>query len=136
MEKPSQKKPIQARDSQDPQRQSTVFKRARAGSRYKLELEDELVQGKAEDLFREVIQAFESGATEVVLDLRRVQYLDTAALQSLVRIFKYAQGKSGLKFVLLAVEGRLLDILKTCRFDKFMTITQDESVVKDDWVQG
>lgn len=136
MEKPSQKKPIIAREPQDQQHQSTVFKKSHAGSRCKLELEDELVQGNAEELFREVIQAFESGTTEVILDLRRVQYLDTAALQSLVRIFKYAQGKSGLKFVVLAVEGRLLDILKTCRFDKFMTITQDESVVKDDWVQG
>ena len=110
-------------------------RKAISGNRCMLSLKGELKHGNADDLYQEVIQLFESGATELVLDFRELTYCDTTGLQSLVRIYKYVQEYSNFSFTILVHEDELNNILRTCRFDKFMKITHDESIAAGDWRQ-
>jgi anti-anti-sigma factor len=98
-----------------------------SGDRCKLSLSGELKHGNAEYLFTNVQELFESGCTFVILDLKDVSYCDTAGLQSLVQVYKYLQSKKGLTFRIYATDGVVMDTLRTCRFDKFLQITQDAS---------
>ena len=110
-----------------------LFKRAYSGDRCILALEGELRHGNSEELYLEVLRLFQSGVTDLILDFRELAYCDTAGLQSLVRIFKYTQDSDTLKYVILVDENELYDILRTCRFDKFMDISLDASIIEGDW---
>jgi anti-anti-sigma factor len=110
-----------------------VFRRAFIGNRCKLSLLGELKHGDSEGLYREVIGLFDSGVNDLLLDFTSLDYVDTAGLQSLVRIYKYVSDNGGLTFRMLVLEGELLEILRTCRFDRFIDITQDRSLAEGDW---
>jgi anti-anti-sigma factor len=117
-------------DDREPQ---LKLSRAFAGNRCKLSLTGELKHGNAEFLFTSVQELFDSGCTELVLDLSHVSYCDTAGLQSFVQIYKYIQGKPDLLFNIFVPEGIVMDTLRTCRFDKFLHITQDEAEISGEW---
>jgi len=112
-----------------------MFSKTYSGDRCMLSLEGELRHGNSEELYQEVLRLFEAGVIDLLLDFRNLSYCDTAGLQSLVRIYKYVQENQGLKFSILVIPGELQDILKTCRFDKFMHITDDEAVACADFQQ-
>jgi anti-anti-sigma factor len=110
-----------------------IFDKAYAGDRCMVGVAGELRQAYAESLFKEAVLVYKSGVKDLILDFRRLEYADTAGLQNLVRIFKYSRENEGLRFAILAQPGDILDILKTCRFDKFIRISQDEDEFKDNW---
>jgi anti-anti-sigma factor len=112
---------------------SLVLGKAYAGDRCMMALIGELRYYSAESLFEEVVRIFESGVKDLILDFRKVDYADTAGLQNLVRIYKYVDGKADLKFSILAQDGDIMNILRTCRFDKFIHITKDETEFRDNW---
>ncbi len=112
-----------------------AFRRAFSGDKCMLSLAGELRHGNSEELFSETVRLYESGVTDLILDFRTLDFCDTAGLQSLVRIYKYVQDNSKLSFVILVHEGELDTILRTCRFDKFMHITHDDSIAAGDWQQ-
>jgi len=116
-------------------RMSSLLKiqRLYIGDRCKISLSGELRHGNAEHLLANVQDAFESGSREVLLDFSRVEYCDTAGLQSLVQIFKYVQSNQGWKFWIYAPEGMVMETLQTCRFDKFLDITQNPADLEGDW---
>ena len=107
-----------------------------SGKRCKLALEGELKHGNSDELYQEVLRLFQSGVTDLILDFRNLSYCDTAGLQSMVRIYKYTQEYPSYKFVILVQESELYDILRTCRFDKFMEISVDDAIAQGDWTQG
>jgi len=112
-----------------------TLKRAYSGDRCKLTLAGELRHDNSEELYTEVVQLFDSGVTDLILDFLTLEYVDTAGLQSLVRIYKHVSDKDNLQFKVLTCKGELLEILKTCRFDKFINITQDTAVADGNWQQ-
>jgi anti-anti-sigma factor len=91
----------------------------------------ELRHGSAEYLFEATVNIFELGVTNLIIDFREVSYADTIGLQNLVKLFKYVQARGNLKFCIFVSDGDLREVLRTCRFDKFINITQDESVLWD-----
>ncbi len=113
-----------------------VLRRQFDDKRCLLSIEGELRHHNTEQLINEVFKLFEFGIKELVLDWRKVDYCDTAGLQTLVQIYKYVQDNPELSFTLYAEEGSLMDTLRTCRFDKFITITQDQSSLSGDWHKG
>lgn len=113
--------------------QMLVFKRAFASERCMLSLIGELRHTLAESLFEEVIRLYESGIKNLVLDFRKLEYADTVGLQNLVRIYKYVANNDGISFSILAPDGEILDILRICRFDKFIDIRQDLNEFDGDW---
>ena len=110
------------------------FLKYELGERMKLALVGELRHGNAESLYLRIQEAFDAGAKNILLDLGGVTYCDTAGLQALVKVYKYLQDKPGLVFRIFAPEGFVMETLQTCRFDKFLSITQDPKEVKGDWV--
>jgi len=104
--------------------------------RCRLSLVGEVRHGSAESLLGKVQEMFESGCRYVLLDLSEVSYCDTAGLQSLVQIYKYLQGRTDLTFIIFAPEGMVMETLRTCRFDKFLQITQDMSILNEGWQPG
>ncbi len=113
--------------------QNLMFKRAFASEKCMLSLIGELRQTLAESLFEEAIRLYESGIKNLVLDFRKLEYADTVGLQNLVRIYKYVDENDGISFSILAPRGEILDILRICRFDKFIDIRQDLNELEDDW---
>ena len=113
-----------------------IFDRAYAGDRCMVAIIGDLRQAYAESLFDEAVGLFKSGVKDLILDFRKLDYTDTAGLQNLVRIYKYSKENVGLRFAILTRPGVILDILKTCRFDKFIHISQDESEFNDNWQEG
>jgi len=110
-----------------------LFRKAYSGNRCMLALEGELKHGNSEELYKEVLGLFQAGVSDLILDFRNLSYCDTAGLQSLVRIYKYTEDYPNLKYVILVEENELYDILRTCRFDKFMEISLDPSITEGDW---
>ena len=106
------------------------------GERCMISLDGELRHGNADVLFDEAVRIFESGTKSLVLDWRNLTYCDTAGLQSLVQIYKYVQNEKELELILYTAEGTLLETLRTCRFDKFIKISQDKSDLDGNWKQG
>ena len=104
--------------------------------RCRLSLVGEVRHGSAESLLGKVLEMFESGCRYVLLDLSEVSYCDTAGLQSLVQIYKYLQGRTDLTFIIFAPEGMVMETLRTCRFDKFLQITQDMNILNEGWQPG
>src|SRR4030065_1006057 len=92
-----------------------VFRRAFSGDHCKLSLLGELRHENSDDLFREVVNLFNSGVNDLLLDFASLDYIDTAGLQSLVKIYKHVTDSGHLKFRMLVIEGDLLEILRTCR---------------------
>ena len=109
------------------------FQKYVSGERTKLALSGELRHGNAESLYVKIQESFDSGTKSMILDLAGVTYCDTAGLQSLVKVYKYLQDKPGLKFRIFAPKGFVMETLQTCRFDKFLDITQDSGEVAGDW---
>lgn len=105
------------------------FAKKLIGLKCMLSIRGELRHGNSEQLTDEVFGIFNDGVTELVLDCRELNYTDTMGMQCLVRIYKHMQKNPGLKFALFVPEGYLLEVLHTCRFDKFINITQDDSVL-------
>jgi anti-anti-sigma factor len=93
----------------------------------------ELKHGQSEIVFDEAVQIFGSGSSELVIDLRPLNYCDTSGLQSIVRIYKYVRNDPSLKFTLLIKAGDLADVLHTCRFDQFIDISFDPSIISAEW---
>lgn len=112
-----------------------VIGKAYAGERCMMTIIGELRHFSTESVFEEVITIFESGVKDLILDFRRLRYADTAGLQNLVRIYKYVEGNPGLHFSVLTQPGEIMNVLKTCRFDKFINISQDENEFTDDWLE-
>lgn len=109
------------------------FRRAFASRKCMLSLIGELRHILAESLFEEVIRLYESGIKDLILDFRKLEYADTVGLQNLVRIYKYVDENDDISFSILAPDGEILDILRICRFDKFIDIRQDLNEFDDDW---
>ena len=110
-----------------------VIERSYQGDRCRLALSGELRHDNSSQLFSEVIGLFDSGVTDLLLDFLGLDYVDTAGLQSLVRIYKHVSDNENLKFRILAHEGEMMEILRTCRFDKFIPITLDPDEASGDW---
>ncbi|MCX6647736.1 MAG: STAS domain-containing protein [bacterium] len=113
-----------------------IFDRSYAGDRCMMAVVGELRQAHAESLFDEAVRLFKSGVKDLILDFRKLDYADTAGLQNLVRIYRYAKENDGMQFSILTQTGDIIDILITCRFDKFIHISQDEGEFKDNWQEG
>ncbi|MBM3564650.1 MAG: STAS domain-containing protein [Alphaproteobacteria bacterium] len=60
----------------------------------------------------------------VVVDLSRVNYIDSSGVASLIEAFQKAR-KSGRKFVLAAVSAGAMRVLNLARMDKVFTICAD-----------
>jgi anti-anti-sigma factor len=103
------------------------------GDRCKLTLVGELKHENSDSLYRFSKEIFESGSNDLVIDFRKLEYVDTAGLQSLVRVYKHVASSENLSFIVLAREGELMDILRTCRFDKFINITLDPAAADGVW---
>jgi anti-anti-sigma factor len=113
-----------------------IFDLSYAGDRCMMAVVGELRQAYAESLFDEAVGLFKSGVKDLILDFRKLDYADTAGLQNLVRIYRYAKENDGMQFSILTQTGDILDILKTCRFDKFIHISLDEGEFRDNWQEG
>ncbi len=101
--------------------------------RCKLTLVGELKHENSDSLYRFAMEIFESGSNDLVIDFRKLEYIDTAGLQSLVRVYKHVVKNEDLSFIVITREGELMDILRTCRFDKFINITLDPAAADGDW---
>ena len=113
-----------------------AFTRYFDGDRCLLAVAGELKHGQTHVLYDEVVSIFESGVRDVIIDLRDVSYTDTVGLQNLVMIYKYVKDNERLDFSVLVPEGEIWEILVSCRFDKFINITRDESTITGDWLQS
>ena len=132
-EKPGHVPPGSSRDSNGQESQLQYLK-YKLGERTKLALAGELRHGNAESLYFRILEAFDAGAKNILLDLGEVTYCDTAGLQALLKVYKYLQDKPALAFRIFAPEGFVMETLQTCGFDKFLNITQDPGELKGDWV--
>ena len=116
------------------EKQELTYRTEYDGDRCRLTLVGELKHENSDSLFRKAQGLFETGVSELVIDFRRLEYVDTAGLQSLVRVYKHVNRHEKLSFIVIAKEGELMDIFRTCRFDKFINITLDPAAGDGDWI--
>jgi len=110
-----------------------VFEHEKSGNREILILKGEVTRGDSESVYQEIMELFADGITEVLLDLRKLEYVDTTGLQNLVKVYKHIESNPDLDFKILVQDGELRNILQTCRFDRFIDITADSAVCKNPW---
>jgi len=106
------------------------------GDKCRLSVVGELKQEHANILYEEAVNAFDIGARHLIVDFSETDYADTIGLQNLVLIFKHVSTNPDLKLEVYVPEGELMEILRTCRFDKFIDIHNDEAVLSGNWQPG
>ena len=90
-----------------------------------ISLRGELRQQDGQTLFEKACSHYENGAKQVILDFSELRYCDSAGLESLVQIYKYVRERDGLALKIYTGEGPIVEIFKTCRFDKFLDIVKE-----------
>jgi anti-anti-sigma factor len=103
------------------------------GNRFRLTLVGELIQGYSANLFTAAKEIIGKGFSDLIIDLDGISYCDTSGLQSLVQVYKFSSLNDSSNVTIFAKDGFVLQTLRTCRFDKFMTITHDPTVFEGDW---
>lgn len=91
-----------------------------------VEVKGRLELGQPEQTFRHTIQKLrEAGAARVAVDLSGVDYIDSAGVGALVRIFNSFQ-QSGGRCRFFAPSKRVLQLLRMVRLDTVLELAEDE----------
>ena len=88
-----------------------------------VELEGEVDLSRAPELRRMLLDCVARGR-DVIVDLSRVSYIDSAGIASLVEALQLA-GKNAIKFGLVAISAEALRVFQLARLDKVFTIHAD-----------
>lgn len=92
-------------------------------------LDGDLDAGSAGEIQRMFMGAIEDGGSSVLLDLERVNYLDSSGLAALVKLYKEIRTRGG-ALALCAVQRDALKIFQLTRLDKIFTIFPDVHAAK------
>ena len=76
--------------------------------------------------FRDILEGQDSpNSSGVIINLERVNFLDSSGLGALVRISRKIQGKRGF-LKLVGVKGEVLNLLKASTLDRYFDIYETE----------
>lgn len=89
-------------------------------------LEGDLDAGSAADIQGRFLSELSSGGSSFLLDLEKVNYIDSSGLAALVKFYKEVRTKGG-TLALCAVQRDAMKIFQLTRLDKIFTIFPDES---------
>ncbi len=92
-------------------------------------LDGDLDAGSAGDIQSQFMGALEDGGSSFLLDLERVNYLDSSGLAALVKFYKEIRTRGG-ALALCAVQRDALKIFQLTRLDKIFTIFPDANTAK------
>ena len=88
-----------------------------------VQLEGEIDLSRAPELRKTLLDCVARGR-DVLVDLSRVSYIDSAGIASLVEALQLA-GKNTIKFGLVAISAEALRVFQLARLDKVFTIHAD-----------
>lgn len=94
-----------------------------------LRLDGDLDAGSAAGIQATFLDAVEKGGTSFLLDLERVNYIDSSGLAALVKLYKEIRTRGG-TLALCAVQRDALKIFQLTRLDKIFTIFPDSSAAR------
>lgn len=92
-------------------------------------LEGDLDSGSAAEIQGRFLGELGTGGSAFLLDLEKVNYIDSSGLAALVKFYKEVRTKGG-TLALCAVQRDAMKILQLTRLDKIFTIFPDESAAK------
>jgi anti-sigma B factor antagonist len=91
-----------------------------------VDLSGKITIGEGDSLLRErVTEILESGKKNILLNLERVSYMDSAGIGELVACFKRAREKGGIVKLLRPV-GKVMDLLVLTKLEEVFENFQDE----------
>ena len=88
--------------------------------------EERLVYAMLSSFFSEVSGVIEAGATKLVIDLSRVDYIDSASVGCLMDVYRLIDERSG-KIKLVGLQERVETMVSMTGLHNFMEIFRDES---------
>lgn len=96
-----------------------------------LSLEDALLTAQtAPDLKSELVRLNALGHKNVVVDLQKVDFVDSSGLSALLVGNRLAQKSNGV-FVLSGVKPGVMKILQICQLDSVLNIIHNENEIED-----
>ncbi len=97
------------------------------GDIWVLDLQGRITVGEGNIMLREVVtNLLEKGSKKILLNFRRVGYIDSAGLGELVRTHISVQRQGG-KLKMVNLDQRVQDLLKATRLQKVFDVYQDEA---------
>jgi anti-sigma B factor antagonist len=94
-----------------------------------LHLDGDLDAGSAGEIQTTFLNVLEKGGSSLLLDLERVNYLDSSGLAALVKLYKEIRTRGG-TLALCAVQRDALKIFQLTRLDKIFTIFPDADAAR------
>lgn len=92
-------------------------------------LEGDLDAGSAADIQGRFLGELSQGGQSFLLDLEKVNYIDSSGLAALVKFYKEVRTKGG-TLALCSVQRDAMKIFQLTRLDKIFTIFPDETAAK------
>jgi anti-sigma B factor antagonist len=87
-------------------------------------LDGDLDSGSAAEMQNRFMKSLDSGQTSFLVDLEKVNYLDSSGLAALVKLYKEIRTRGG-SLALCAVQRDAMKIFQLTRLDKIFTIYPD-----------
>jgi anti-sigma B factor antagonist len=94
-----------------------------------LHLDGDLDAGSAGEIQTKFLDAISKGGSSFLLDLERVNYLDSSGLAALVKLYKEIRTRGG-TLALCAVQRDAMKIFQLTRLDKIFTIFPDAAAAR------
>ncbi len=79
-----------------------------------------------QDFQDSVFPALDEQLTTIGINMEDVNFIDSSGIGKLVQVANLAKGKN-IKFYLIDIQGRVLQLLKSVRLDSFFTIIDKHS---------
>jgi len=95
-----------------------------------VDIEGKITIGEGDMVLRDrVVELLDKGHTQIVLNLERVTYMDSAGIGELVACYKRAKEKGG-NVKLLSPSGKVLDLLTLTKLEEvFETYKQEQEAI-------
>jgi len=92
-------------------------------------LDGDLDSGSAADMQNRFMKAVDAGGTSFLVNLEKVNYLDSSGLAALVKLYKEVRTRGG-SLALCSVQRDAMKIFQLTRLDKIFTIYPDADAAK------